>query len=84
MTITVSASEFQKRFGLYHDRALREPVAVRKHRRTSVVLISAEEYDRLKRSERRALRAEELPDYLADAIADASIPDEHHYTIDEA
>jgi antitoxin StbD len=77
MTTTVSATDFQKKFGLFHDRAQREPVMIMKHSRVSVVMIGIEEYERLKRSERRAYRIRDMPEDLVEAIATAEIPPEH-------
>jgi prevent-host-death family protein len=46
-TRTVSTAEFIRHFGRYHDEAQREPIALTKHGRNSVVVISAEKYERL-------------------------------------
>ncbi len=51
----VSAAEFQRNIGRYQDLALREAVAVTRNGRDSTVLISADEYRRLKRRERQVL-----------------------------
>lgn len=68
MTQTVSATDFAKRFGRWIERAIREPVAVHRHGHESVYLISADEYHRLKRLERQALRAGDIPDDVAALI----------------
>lgn len=44
MTTTVTASEFQKNFGLYKELAQREPIKVTSNGRESVVLLCAAEY----------------------------------------
>ena len=46
---TVSASEFQKKFGHFKEVAQREPVMVTSNGRESVVLLSAAEYAELKK-----------------------------------
>jgi prevent-host-death family protein len=46
MQITTSA-EFHRRIGHYQDRALVEPIMVTRNGRARVVLISADEYERL-------------------------------------
>jgi prevent-host-death family protein len=51
----VSAAEFQRNIGRYQDLALREPVAVTRNGRESTVMISVDEYRRLKRRERQVL-----------------------------
>ena len=52
--VTVSAAEFQKNFGQYRERAQREPVTVTSYGRDSVVVVSAEEYQRLKSIDQKA------------------------------
>jgi len=59
-TIRVSAAEFQRGFGVLGDKALKKPVAITKHGRDHLVLMSAEEYDRLTRSDRWAFTVDEL------------------------
>jgi prevent-host-death family protein len=44
----ITAAEFQRAFGQISDKALSEPVAITKHGRDHLVLLSAEEYLRLK------------------------------------
>jgi len=53
---TINASEFQKRVGKFTDIARREPVTVTRHGRPSVVLLSAEDYERMKQIEERATK----------------------------
>jgi prevent-host-death family protein len=53
---TINASEFQKRVGEFSDIARREPVTVTRHGRPSVVLLSAEDYERLKQIEDHATK----------------------------
>ena len=52
--VSVTSAEFQKGFGRYGEVAQREPVTITNHGRESLVLLSAEEYRRLKRLDRRA------------------------------
>jgi len=65
--IKVSAAEFQRNFGRYTDMALKEPVAVTRNGRERNVMISTEEYDRLKLRDRRVLR---LEDFTEEMIAE--------------
>jgi PHD/YefM family antitoxin component YafN of YafNO toxin-antitoxin module len=53
--IQVPAGEFQRHIGRYQDMALTQPVAVTRNGRERTVMISAEEYYRLKRRDRQAL-----------------------------
>jgi prevent-host-death family protein len=74
--ITVTAAEFQRRFGRYREAAHREPVAITSHGRESVVLLSAAEYERLKRQDRAALHVWELDEGDLEAIAATEPPEE--------
>ncbi len=72
----VSSTEFQKKIGLYQDMAMAEPVAITRNGRDKNVLLSAEEYDRLARRDRKVLRVEELSAEELEAIARAAPPAE--------
>ena len=71
----VTSQEFQRNVGRYQDRALVKPVMVTKHGRAHVVVLSADEYLRLKRRAREALPIEALSDADVDAISKAEAPD---------
>jgi PHD/YefM family antitoxin component YafN of YafNO toxin-antitoxin module len=47
--LTISSSELQKRLGFYQDKALLEPIAVTRNGRVRLILLSANEYHRLKK-----------------------------------
>jgi len=47
--LTVTAAEFQKHFGRYQDEALTKPVRITRNGRARLVMISADEYERLAR-----------------------------------
>lgn len=71
----VTAAELQKQFGRYRDMAQREPVTVTHHGRESLVLLSADEFKRLKSLDsQRAYYAWELPGELAGALETAEAP----------
>lgn len=53
--IKVSAADFQRDVGRYQDVALQEPVSVTRDGRDSIVLLSSDEYARLKRRDREVL-----------------------------
>ena len=72
----VSAAEFQRNFGRYTDVALTEPVAVTRNGRERNVVISSEEYHRLKRRDRQVLRLEDFTDEMIEAIEKAQPPEE--------
>ena len=56
----VTSAELRKSFCRCRERAQQEPVVVTKHGRDSLVLLSIEEYRRLKSQDRKALFAWEL------------------------
>ena len=65
---TITASEFQKRVGEFSDIARREPVTVTRHGRPSLVLLSAEDYERLRQIECRATKAVAIADLPSETI----------------
>lgn len=74
--VIVSAAEFHRNIGKYQDIALTKPVAITKNGRERTVLLSAEEYSRLKRRDRRVLGTDELSGQQIDAIRAARVPAE--------
>jgi hypothetical protein len=79
----VSTAEFIKNYGTIADRALIEPVIITKNGRDRLVVISAEEYERLRRRDRRAITPEQLTDEEAALIAKAEVPAEYAYLDEE-
>ena len=75
MEVTTSA-DFGRKIGFYQDLALVEPVMVTRNGRERVVLISAEEFRRLKRRDREVLRAEDLTEADLEDIRKAEPPAE--------
>lgn len=73
--IKVSAAEFQRNIGRYQDLALTQPVAVTRNGRERTVMVSIEEYQRLKRRDRQVLRLEDFTDEMIEAIAKAEPPE---------
>lgn len=67
----VSTAAFIKNFGTLADRALVEPVTITKNGRDRLVMLSVEEYQRLKHRDRQVFRTGDLPDDLAQAVARA-------------
>ena len=65
--VTISSGDFLKAYGRIVETALREPVSITTHGRERLVLLSADEYRRLKAQDRVALYAWELSD--ADLLA---------------
>jgi prevent-host-death family protein len=71
-----SASEFQQAFGALSDKARQEPVIITKHGRDSLVVMSVEEWARLKRRDRKVGSTRELSEEWIDAVRNASVPEE--------
>jgi prevent-host-death family protein len=75
-TTRVTASEFRQAFGALSDKARYEPVIITKHGRDSLVVMSAKEWERLKRRDRRVGLTTELTDEWGEAVRHAKVPDE--------
>ena len=69
----VSSADVQKNFGEYRAMAEQEPVYVSHYNRPSVVIVSAEEYERLKRRDKQVMATEDLPEWLVEQIADSEM-----------
>ena len=76
-TVTVTAAEFHRNIGTYQDIALTKTVTITKNGRERTVLISAEEYARLKRRDRRVIAAGDLTDRQIAALRGTRVPDQH-------
>jgi PHD/YefM family antitoxin component YafN of YafNO toxin-antitoxin module len=75
--IRMSETELQKGFRALADRARREPVTITTpDGRDEFVVLSPEEYARLKRRDRRVGLAEDLPEEWVEAVRSAKVPDE--------
>jgi prevent-host-death family protein len=73
---TINASDFQKRLGEFTDLARREPVMITRHGRPSLVLLAAEDYERLRVIEERSTkntRTADLPDETIQAMEAADL-----------
>ena len=69
--LEVSAKEVASKFGFYTDEAMLHPVGIQRHGTTRVVMLSLNEYERLKRRDRQVIRVEDLDDETLDAILSA-------------
>ena len=68
-------------FGRYQDEALTQAIGITRNGRERVVLISAEEYKKLKRRARQAMRIEDLSPQDLAAIEQSEMP-EGYETLD--
>ncbi len=80
--IRVSSTEFGKEVGRYQDAALSQPVVVTRNGRDRTVMISVEEYQRLKRRDRQVFAAGEAPEDIVEAVANSEI-DSRHRDLDD-
>ncbi|HEY5412857.1 MAG TPA: type II toxin-antitoxin system Phd/YefM family antitoxin [Caulobacteraceae bacterium] len=74
--MSVSSGDFLKSYGRIVEAALREPVTITSHGRERLVLLSADEYRRLKEKDREALYPWELADADLTALEVAEPPAE--------
>jgi PHD/YefM family antitoxin component YafN of YafNO toxin-antitoxin module len=71
----VSAAEFHKHPGRYQDLALNQAVAITRNGRDRTVLISADEYQRLKRRDRQVLTLDDFTDADVAALEATRAPE---------
>ena len=76
-TVKVTAAEFHRNIGAYQDMALTKAVTITKNGRDRTVLISAEEYARLKRRDRKVIAAGDLSDRQIAALQKAQVADQY-------
>ena len=74
--MSVSSGDFLKSYGRIIEAALREPVTITSHGRERLVLLSADEYRRLKEKDREPLYPWELADADLKALEVAEPPAE--------
>ena len=80
--LKVSAAEFQRNIGRYQDLALRQPVAVTRNGRDSCILLSTEEYQRLKRRDRQVFSTSEAPGDIVEAVRNSEMDSRHNHLDD--
>lgn len=71
----VSIGVFEDSPGTVGENALREPITITKQGRDHLVLLSAEEYARLKRRDRKIHTIDDLPDEWLEAVDKAQMPE---------
>ncbi len=79
----VTTADFIKHYGSLADRALAEPVTITKNGRDRLVVLSADEYARLTRRDRRVVRVEDLTEEEIALIAKAEVPPEFAHLDEE-
>jgi prevent-host-death family protein len=66
--VVTTAGELMRQFSHYSDMALSKPVVVTKNGRPHNVLLSIDEYQRLKRRDQQAFLGADTPDYFLSDI----------------
>ncbi len=79
----ISSAQFLKNYGTISDKALVEAVTITRNGRDRLVLVSADEYARLKRRDRQALETGDLSREEMALIAEAEVPAEYAYLDEE-
>ena len=75
----VSSVEFLRNYGSLTDKAIAEPVTITRNGRDRLVVLSIEEYERLKRRDRRVYAVEDMtPEQLA-ALEKSEVPAQYAY-----
>lgn len=77
--LTADASDVQRRFAYWKRRAIQRPVVVQNHGQDEIVLLSPDEFARLKRRSREVLRASDFTDAELAAVARAQVPKEFRH-----
>jgi PHD/YefM family antitoxin component YafN of YafNO toxin-antitoxin module len=83
LIVRVTTAEFIKGYGTLADKALTKPVTITKNGRDRLILVSADEYARLKRRDRRTILPEELTEEEITAIAAAEMHPRHDHLNEE-
>jgi prevent-host-death family protein len=74
--LSITSADFQRHFGRYQDEALKEPLAITRNGRERLVVLSADEYHRLKRRDREVLALDDFTAADLDSIRQAEPPPE--------
>ena len=81
--VTVPASEMQKNFGEWHDRAYEGPVEVTRYGRTTAFLVSARLFQELWASYRKAVPVEALSESDVALIKASKVETDHPYELED-
>ncbi len=73
-----TAREFEENVGKFEDLALSEPVEITDQGRPHLVLLAADEYERLVSRSQRVFEAAEMPDWVVEAVAASDMKPEHN------
>ena len=80
---SVAASEIQKNFGEWHDKAYAGPIEITRYGRTTAFLVSASFYRDIMASYRKALPVSALDPCDLELIAAAQVETDQPYMLDD-
>src|ERR1700684_408327 len=80
--IRISATEFGKEVGRYQDAAMTQPVIVTRHGRDRTVVMSGDEYHRLKRRDRQVFATADAPADIIEAVKTSKMDPRHNHLDD--
>ncbi len=76
---SADATDVQRRFAYWKRRAQQSPVVVRNHGQDEIVMVSADEYGRLKRRDREVLGLEDFTSEDIAALKKVRMPKKYDY-----
>ena len=79
----VSASEVQKNFGEWHDKAYEQPVEITRYGRTTAFLVSATMYRDMMASYRKAIPVTALDEHELQLIRNAVVETDAPYNLSD-
>jgi prevent-host-death family protein len=77
--LTVSAAEFQRNFGRYQDEAVKQPVSITGNGRDRLIVVSVDEYQRLKQQDRAAFKTHDLSEADISPITEGVMDPRHNH-----
>jgi hypothetical protein len=77
--LRISSVEFQRNFGRYQDEALKQPLSIARNGRDRLVVLSIEEYQRLKRHDRAVFKTDDLSETEILAITQGGMDARHDH-----
>jgi PHD/YefM family antitoxin component YafN of YafNO toxin-antitoxin module len=83
MTVSVAASDVQKNFGEWHDKAYEQPIEITRYGRTTAYLVSAKLYRDMLASYRKAVVAAGISDDEMAIVRDAVVDTDEPYNLDD-
>ena len=83
MTVSVAASDMQKNFGAWHDKAYERPIEITRYGRPTAFLVSANLYREMLASYRKAVVAAAISEDEIALIRNAVVETDQPYTLDD-